>query len=473
MATPTLHLNGPGLNIHAWPGRAKTVTFTYTDENDDPITGSSFLIVVGGDNSDVGPIPDEGDGITYFTATEGDPGEYVAEVTYPTLGSYRMRVVIDDEPEIVGRLLVTSSDESSPTLTVPLQLTSGGTVAITLNGSSGTGSTAIPVSDDGSQVVEAVASFNFTGAGVTVTDEGDGAVEVAISGGGGSGPVAWGDLTGTLSAQTDLQSALDAKADASSLAEVATTGDYGDLDNLPTLGTAAAANTGDFDPAGAAAAVTTTSISAVPTSRTLAGLDLTANRSASDLRGALGTGTPSGSNFLRGDGTWSAASGSGWAPAEIMVPGHNLTSDIATSRRIGGSTSRTRVALPQADTLTGGVWEVGFGVVPHLPWTSVDVWVEWFHVSSSTADVVWRLYMGGQTNSHTAQTAYQVTATGTGGSGNDLTYGRRERVKIATAVSVTDTDYNSFNVGRLGTDGADTMSGTVYLMAVGFRAAGT
>ena len=241
-------------------------------------------------------------------------------------------------------------------------------------------------------------------------------------GGGGGGSAAWGDIGGTLSAQTDLQGALDAK---------------------------------------------------VPTSRQLAGLDLTANRSASDMRGALGTGTPSASNFLRGDGTWSAASGSGWAPAEIMVPGHNLTSDIATSRRIGGSTARTRVALPQADTLTGGIAEVGFGVVPHLPWTSVDVWLEWFHLSSSTADVVWRLYMGGQTTSHTLQTSYQVTATGTGGSGNDLTYGRRERVKIATAVSVTDTDYNSFNIGRLGTDGADTMSGTVYLTAVGFRAAGT
>lgn len=60
------------------------------------------------------------------------------------------------------------------------------------------------------------------------------------------GSPAWGNITGTLSDQTDLQNALDAKADASSLATVATTGDYGDLSNKPTLGTAAAANTGDF-----------------------------------------------------------------------------------------------------------------------------------------------------------------------------------------------------------------------------------
>ena len=45
---------------------------------------------------------------------------------------------------------------------------------------------------------------------------------------GGAGGAAWGDLTGTLSDQTDLQSALDDKA------------------NTADLGTAAAADTGDF-----------------------------------------------------------------------------------------------------------------------------------------------------------------------------------------------------------------------------------
>lgn len=60
------------------------------------------------------------------------------------------------------------------------------------------------------------------------------------------GSPAWGNITGTLSDQTDLHTALGGKADASSLATVATTGDYTDLDNLPTLGTAAAASTSDF-----------------------------------------------------------------------------------------------------------------------------------------------------------------------------------------------------------------------------------
>lgn len=64
------------------------------------------------------------------------------------------------------------------------------------------------------------------------------------TGGGGGGGGTWGSITGTLSSQTDLQSALDAKAAAShnhdgvyvkpaSLAAVATSGDYDDLLNKP------------------------------------------------------------------------------------------------------------------------------------------------------------------------------------------------------------------------------------------------
>jgi hypothetical protein len=45
----------------------------------------------------------------------------------------------------------------------------------------------------------------------------------------GGGPSAWGVITGTLSNQTDLQAALDAKSDTSALATVATSGSFGDL----------------------------------------------------------------------------------------------------------------------------------------------------------------------------------------------------------------------------------------------------
>ena len=45
--------------------------------------------------------------------------------------------------------------------------------------------------------------------------------------------VAWGNIQGTLSAQTDLKNALDAKQDVASLSKVATSGSYNDLTDRP------------------------------------------------------------------------------------------------------------------------------------------------------------------------------------------------------------------------------------------------
>ena len=74
----------------------------------------------------------------------------------------------------------------------------------------------------------------IAGTNMTITDNGDGSVTFDSTGGGG-GSVSWGSILGTLSNQVDLQNALDLKADISSLAAVATSGDYNDLLNLPTL----------------------------------------------------------------------------------------------------------------------------------------------------------------------------------------------------------------------------------------------
>lgn len=51
----------------------------------------------------------------------------------------------------------------------------------------------------------------------------------------GISSVAWGDITGTLSDQTDLSTALGAKANSADLATVATSGSYNDLSNKPTI----------------------------------------------------------------------------------------------------------------------------------------------------------------------------------------------------------------------------------------------
>lgn len=71
------------------------------------------------------------------------------------------------------------------------------------------------------------------GTNMTITDNGDGSVTFDSTGGIQS--ISWGQILGTLSDQTDLQNALDLKADISSLAAVATSGDYNDLNNLPTI----------------------------------------------------------------------------------------------------------------------------------------------------------------------------------------------------------------------------------------------
>jgi hypothetical protein len=56
-----------------------------------------------------------------------------------------------------------------------------------------------------------------------------------LLGEGGSGSTAWGQITGNLNSQTDLKNALDLKVDISSLATVATSGDYNDLSNKPSI----------------------------------------------------------------------------------------------------------------------------------------------------------------------------------------------------------------------------------------------
>lgn len=73
----------------------------------------------------------------------------------------------------------------------------------------------------------------IAGTNVT-TSETDTTVTINATGGGGGSSV-WGGITGTLSDQTDLQTALNAKANTSSLATIATSGAYNDLSGKPTI----------------------------------------------------------------------------------------------------------------------------------------------------------------------------------------------------------------------------------------------
>lgn len=71
------------------------------------------------------------------------------------------------------------------------------------------------------------------GAGISITND-----VISATGGGTADAVDWGHITGSMSNQTDLTTALNAKANSADLATVATSGDYDDLTDKPTIGNA-------------------------------------------------------------------------------------------------------------------------------------------------------------------------------------------------------------------------------------------
>lgn len=101
--------------------------------------------------------------------------------------------------------------------------------------------TALDISDGGTGATSAADAINNllpsqTGnSGKFLTTNGSAVSWGTPSGSGGGG--AWGTITGTLSDQTDLQTALDLKANSADLDDVATTGDYNDLINTPFIPT--------------------------------------------------------------------------------------------------------------------------------------------------------------------------------------------------------------------------------------------
>ena len=70
------------------------------------------------------------------------------------------------------------------------------------------------------------------GAGISITGN-----TISATGGGTADAVDWGHITGSMSNQTDLTTALAAKANSADLATVATSGSYNDLTNKPTIPT--------------------------------------------------------------------------------------------------------------------------------------------------------------------------------------------------------------------------------------------
>lgn len=139
------------------------------------------------------------------------------------------------------------------------------------------------------------------------------------------GSTAWGSITGTLSAQSDLQTALNAKAAVSSLAAVALDGQYSSLLGIPSTFT--------------------------PAAHTHAAADIISGVFA---MARLATGTPTGSKFIRDDGVLAVPAGGGGATittAVLALPYASCRQSVVVTDAVVTPSSKIVLSLgPMLDT---------------------------------------------------------------------------------------------------------------------------
>jgi hypothetical protein len=163
--------------------------------------------------------------------------------------------------------------------------------------------------------------------------------DIAAGGGGGGGGASWGTITGTLSAQTDLQSALNARQPLATVltntTAAFTTAQETKLSGIATGATANATDAALRDRAthtGTQAASTITGLATVATSGAyadLSGIPSLFNGAYSSLSGIPSTFAPSAHTHPLSDLTQSGATtgqvaawnGSAWAPATVSGGG--------------------------------------------------------------------------------------------------------------------------------------------------------
>ena len=294
-------------------------------------------------------------------------------VTNADLGAVPTSTTVNGHA-LSGNVTVTTGDLGLGTAATAAKSGAGGTVA-SVSGATVVGHLATfadtvgTVQDSGTSSVGVVSIYGRTGAVVATSGDysysqitGLGTAATATKSGAGStvASVSGTVVTGHLAAFADTQGSI---MDAGTAggggggvvsiygrtgAVIATSGDYSAA-QITGLGTAATHASTDFDAAGAAAAVTVTSISAVPTSRTVNGYDLTANRSL--------TYTDVGADVAGAAAAVTATSISA-VPTSRTVNGHALTGNVTvTNADLGAVPTSTTVnghALSSNVTVTYG-----------------------------------------------------------------------------------------------------------------------
>lgn len=291
--TGPLDLRPPQRQIVAMTGVPTDITVTLLDEAGETLEATSVDLYVGGDTSDAWPLPDPLGDVVQITGVLNEDDTWT--VSLPGLpddeGAILLRWVIDGALVLRSIATVGSGGSVTPTTEITMRDTPGLVMHITTATSGG----------GGGGTVDSVARAAITShTGETTAAHGGIVASTDPRLSDARTPTAhthpWSEVTDKPlfgSAATadvgDFATATQGgKADTAvqpgDLATVATTGDYDDLTGRPTLGTAAAQPSTAF----ATAAQGAKADAAVPGTRTLAGLDLTANRDAASLRTALG-----------------------------------------------------------------------------------------------------------------------------------------------------------------------------------------